>query len=439
MIQALFIIAFIFALIASVSSANGAVATIIAGSLTAIIILVVKNNVKESEERDFIFKFFLGGLLLRLILGFFIYTFNLELSFGPDAYTYNSWGTLLSNCWWGTEICRELNDDNWGMHYFTGIIYFFTGPNLLAIQFISAVFGALTAILVYLLTKEIFLNKRVARYSALSAAFFPALIIFSAQLLKDGLIVFLLITIMFMVIKLQKRFNLLEVLTLLLALFGIFALRFYLFYMVGVATVGAIILGTTTDFPSFVRRAVVVGTLMIGFLLLGIQDSSNKQIERFSFENMQRTRESAADVTQSNSSIESDIDVSTTSGAISALPLGIITILMAPFPWQMRNITQILTLPEMIVWWGIMPFMYIGIKYTIKNRLRESIAIIIFTFGLLLIYSVYQGNVGTIYRQRTQIQIFLLVFASVGYVVQKEKIENRRINKSSLKQLYSIK
>jgi hypothetical protein len=43
---------------------------------------------------------------------------------------------------------------------------------------------------------------------------------------------------------------------------------------------------------------------------------------------------------------------------------------------------------------------------------------------LTLAYSMFQGNVGTAYRQRTQIQVFLFMFIGVGFVVAKEKREN---------------
>src|SRR5687768_14800534 len=176
MIRVLFLAIFLFGLSVSTSGINGSVATLVAGIMTAIAVLLINKLVKDQEERDFLTKIFLGGLLFRLVLGFFIYIFNLELSFGPDAITYNVWGGRLSNCWAGNEICIEPRGDNWGMNYFVGILYYLFGANPLLIQFISSFFGALTAVFVYFLTEEIFVNKRVARYSAIAVAFLPAMI-----------------------------------------------------------------------------------------------------------------------------------------------------------------------------------------------------------------------------------------------------------------------
>lgn len=432
MIRVLFLAIFLFGLSVSFSGINGSVATLVAGIMAATVVLLSNKLIKDQEERDFITIIFLGGLLFRLVLGFLIYVFNLELSFGPDAITYNVWGGRLSNCWAGNEICIEPRGDNWGMHYFVGIVYYLFGANPLLVQFISSIFGALTAVFVYFFAKDLFLNRRVARYSALAVAFLPAMIIWSAQLLKDGFVIFLLVIIMFAVNKLQKRFDYLSIVILLFGLVGIWILRYYIFYIVGIAAVGALLLGTTITLPSLIRRVVVIGILIIGSLAFGIQQVSQEQIESFNLERIQKTREAASDAAVSNSSIESDVDVSTVAGAFTALPIGMINILMAPFPWQMGNLNQFLTLPEMVVWWAMFPFMFIGIKYTLKNRFRESVAIIMFSLALLLAYSIYQGNVGTLYRQRTQIQIFLLIFAAVGYVVTLEKKENQKIEKRIL-------
>jgi hypothetical protein len=51
--------------------------------------------------------------------------------------------------------------------------------------------------------------------------------------------------------------------------------------------------------------------------------------------------------------------------------------------------------------------------------------IIIFTTLLTLTYSILQGNIGTAYRQRAQLLIFYFVFIAIGYVLMKEKREER--------------
>jgi hypothetical protein len=52
--------------------------------------------------------------------------------------------------------------------------------------------------------------------------------------------------------------------------------------------------------------------------------------------------------------------------------------------------------------------------------LREVLPILVFATSLTCAYAVMQGNVGTAYRQRTQISMFFFIFMGVG-LVQKRR------------------
>lgn len=68
----------------------------------------------------------------------------------------------------------------------------------------------------------------------------------------------------------------------------------------------------------------------------------------------------------------------------------------------------------------------LGLWFSLKYRLRMIAPILIFSTMLSLAYSVFQGNVGTAYRQRAQLLVFYFIFAAVGYVLILEKREERR-------------
>ena len=46
---------------------------------------------------------------------------------------------------------------------------------------------------------------------------------------------------------------------------------------------------------------------------------------------------------------------------------------------------------------------------------------------LTIAYSIFLGNVGTAYRQRTQIQVFLFILVGVGWTIFNEKRENKKL------------
>jgi hypothetical protein len=53
---------------------------------------------------------------------------------------------------------------------------------------------------------------------------------------------------------------------------------------------------------------------------------------------------------------------------------------------------------------------------------------------LTMAYSIFQGNVGTAYRQRSQILVFYFIFVAVGAVLVLERRENRKRQELMLRQ-----
>jgi hypothetical protein len=157
---------------------------------------------------------------------------------------------------------------------------------------------------------------------------------------------------------------------------------------------------------------------------IGALRNTTSEIQQFTnLQNLQRVRSWGANVSESG--YGKDVDISTTEGAISFMPIGFMFVMFAPFPWQMTNAGQIITLPEMLIWWGTFPLLVSGLIYTIRHKLRNAIPIILFNLMLTLIYSLFQNNVGTVYRHRSQLLIFYLIFTSVGIVLWQERKENK--------------
>jgi 4-amino-4-deoxy-L-arabinose transferase-like glycosyltransferase len=386
-----------------------------------------------SDDKRYITNVFLLALLLRLGFGIFVHVFDLRTFFGGDANTYDYKGYLLLQSWLGqipaTDIevrqAASMAGAGWGMNYLVAALYSVLGRNIFAAQSFCAVIGAATAPLVYFCSTKIFRNKGVGRFAAVAVAVFPAFIIWSGQLLKDGLIVFLLVLAITMVLQLQERLDYAAVVLLLISLAGILSLRFYIFYMVGLAVVGSFLIGTTNSARSIARRTAVLLVLGLGLTYFGVTRTATSDLDKYG--NLQQLQSSRLDAAQSSKSgFGEDVDVSTTQGALSAVPVGFVYLMFAPFPWELSSLRQSITLPEVLVWWAMIPVMIYGLWWSIRHKLRSAFPIIIFTLMLTLAYSIFQGNVGTAYRQRTQIQVFLFMFVGVGWQLYREKKEDKK-------------
>lgn len=429
------ILAIILSLIAFGSSVllfpEGPTAVLI-GIVACGLALVIIN--RDVESKGFLLKLFLIGLILRSSFALLIYVYSLQEFFGPDALYYDWLGYILSGYWLGDipgsypdlVKIRDTSQSGWGMSYIVGTIYFFAGQNMLAVQFFCAVIGAATAPVTYLCSREIFSNNRAAKISGWIVALCPSLIIWSSQALKDGLIVFFLVLSILTVIQLQKKFNYLAFLLMMISLIGIISLRFYIFYMLIIAIVGCFAIGKPLNPVSVLRRATVL--LIIGLALSSLGGNSQRDLSKFNLDKLEATR---SDLARGNAGYGRDLDVSTTEGALTALPIGFSYLMLAPFPWQMTNLRQAITLPEMLLWWASLPFLVMGLMYSVRHRLRTSIAVLLFTLMLTVAYSLYQGNIGTAYRQRAQIQIFHFMFIATGITLWIEKKENKQIIRNS--------
>ncbi len=410
--------------------ADGAGATLIALPVAALAGWLIY---KPKIDQRFLIRLFAAGLLLRIFVGTMIFVFQQQTFFGGDALSYDVFGYALLKTWEGDKYYQYYVDlfsgggaaSGWGMLYVVAVIYKIVGQNMLATQYVNSVLGAATAPLAYMISLEIFPNKRVARACALLTAFFPSLVLWTAQGLKDGPIIFLLTLSMLATLKLGNRFSFKYLTALALSLCGLITLRFYVFYIIVLSVAAAFVMGRRRlTAQSFARQFImmfVVGAVLAYF---GVSRYAGQQFETYgNFKQLQLMHLDASQRAQSG--FGQDIDVSTPEGALSAMPLGLTYLLLAPFPWQLASLRQAITLPEMVVWWASLPLLVLGLWFTIKHRLREVAPILIFTTLLTLTYSILMGNVGTAYRQRAQLLIFYFIFVAIGFVLVKEKREER--------------
>ena len=389
---------------------------------------------KQRENGPFLLRIFVAALLIRVLLGTIIFMFNGREFFGGDAIHYDYYGFAQLSAWQGDRYFKALMDlyisgglaGAWGMVYMVAAIYAMLGRNVLAVQFAVAVMGAATAPVIYLVAAHVFQNLRVARLSAFAVAFYPSLVLWSSQGLKDGPIVFFLAVSILATLKLGEKFSVKYIAILVVTLFAVLTFRFYVFYMILAAVAGAFVLGMQKVTASnFVRQFAIIIVIGLALTYLGVTRYANVHLSYYTrLERVQMSRQDASSNAQSG--YGQGLDVSTGEGALKTIPLGMVYLLFAPFPWQLASLRQSITLPEMVVWWASFPLLILGLWFSIKYRLRQISPVLIFTVMLSLAYSIFQGNVGNAYRQRSQLLVFYFIFVAVGYVLLLEKREERK-------------
>jgi Dolichyl-phosphate-mannose-protein mannosyltransferase len=405
----------------------GALAVCVAASVPSIFVLA-----RAKEERRFLFRIFLVAVVVRIIVATIIFMAGKEDFFGGDANTYDIFGQSLLQSWHGDAYHTaryagfiRSGAGAWGMLYVVATVYQFIGENRFAIQLLNASVGSSTAIVIYYAAQSLFSNTRVSRVAAVLVAFFPSLILWSSQALKDGLIILALSLGILATLRLMDKITIGYVIVLAVCLLGLLSLRFYIFYMMVAAVAGSFVLGMkTVNAQGFIQRFIAIAAIGLAFTWFGVLRDAGMQLERYG--DLKTIQMSRTDQASAGSGFGKDVDVSTTEGALTAIPIGLVYLLFAPFPWDMATLRQTITLPEMVIWWSAFPLLVLGLWYALRHRLRQVAPIVIFTTMLTLAYSLFQGNVGTAYRQRSQLLIFYFIFVAVGGVLLKERAEDRR-------------
>jgi hypothetical protein len=195
-------------------------------------------------------------------------------------------------------------------------------------------------------------------------------------------------------------------------------LRFYVFYMVVIATLGTFVFSRGRGLVSGLVGQVVMVLAFSGAMFLGVRGETVRQQQDYlNLEHIQVARADQANLARSG--YGGEIDVSTPAGAVAALPMGLVYMLLAPFPWSVSGIRQLLTVPEMLVWYALLPALARGLRHTVRERLGPALPILVFALLLTVSYAVFQSNVGTVYRQRTQISMFFFIFMGLGLELRK--------------------
>jgi 4-amino-4-deoxy-L-arabinose transferase-like glycosyltransferase len=408
--------------------------TSIVDVIVAFLVMIVVNGfvvfrihrALPGEEGAFLGRIYAWTVVLRYALACFLNAYSGETSFATtfwgDSATYDDGGWLMSLQWNGEGLLNPYYSgkvSGWGFFYFIAAIYWVFGHNQLLAQFVNGTIGALTMVVIYAIAKDLF-DAEVAQWTARFMAFFPQMVFWSGAIYKDPAIMLCIALCMYAVLRLSREFTTPYIALFLGASLILMTLRFYVFYFVAFATLGTFVLsqrgrGALRSVGSYL---VLIALFVGAFSFAARQETVEQQRSYFTLERLQITRSDQA--MWGRSAYVPKADVSTTQGAISVLPVGLVYLLFAPFPWSVRGLRQILTVPETLVWYALWPALVRGLIHTVKHRFRYALPILVFAASLTCAYAVFQGNVGTAYRQRTQVTMFYFILMAVG-VVQKRR------------------
>jgi hypothetical protein len=225
---------------------------------------------------------------------------------------------------------------------------------------------------------------------------------------------------MYAVVELREKWSLPQVTLFVAAEVILMTLRFYTAYFVILAALATFVFGQRRSAVRMVFTYGVLAAMLFGALNFAVKrETLEQQTTYLSLERLQVTRVDQA--MWGKSGFGQEQDVSTPTGALAALPVGLVYLIFAPFPWAVSGLRQALVVPETLVWYALMPAFGRGLVFGLRHHFRAVLPIAVFAVSLTLAYALMQGNIGTAYRQRTQVTMFFFVFMAAGIVEKRHQ------------------
>ena len=273
--------------------------------------------------------------------------------------------------------------------YLETAIFALVGPNVVVVELLNAAFGAAFVALVCDLSRRLFGGAAASLIAGTLVAFYPSLALWTSLNLKDSLTLLLIAIVLWLLAVFQARQWWWLVPMTYVALLPMESLRNYLF--LGFLLIIPISVAVSAQRDIRARTAMTTVAIALSVLLLiagGIRSSSDFEAER------------TAMAIGAN-----------TSFADQPLAIRAVYVLLAPFPWSPRRALDLLAAPEMIIWYGVL----IAALFTIVRRVRSwrTLApLILLVGGVLLVFLLAEGNVGTLFRHRAMVIPFVVILAA---------------------------
>ncbi|MBI4620226.1 MAG: glycosyltransferase family 39 protein [Desulfobacterales bacterium] len=400
--------------------------------LFGIVIALFVTIMVEPHDFKTVFSLFLIAFAIRVFLSTLLFLLSYSYgSSGVEGYLLDNDGVGYDlNGWYiaqrynaGLEIdpLFYLIEGNLGWtltpyHFWVARVYQVIGRSPLSLFFINSFASALVIIFIYSMAKQL-LDKKAAILCAAFAGFFPSLILWSAQNLKDPIINLMLCLVFFLWLRIIRKF---KIFYLLLSIFPL-----YVLYKLSPLFIPCLVL---TFFFSLITILYGARKKKIQFLFMAIGLTA-ASITVIYFSNLLEPlvikltgettilkfiAEGRRLKAYGNLAIMPGFSMSNPMDALLFLPIALTYAWFSPFPWQIGSVAQITALPEMLLFYLLVPPFLKGISYCWKNKFRETFPLIFFMVFIMLMLGYVEGNSGTLFRHKSPILCLIFIFISIG-------------------------
>jgi hypothetical protein len=369
------------------------------------------------------------GLRLAVGLLALFLTRAYKLPLLQDALFYSEMGASVAKSWlsgqqhpWLAHAIVE-GRQAWFMVATLAAIYCLTG----GVEVVPLALGcyclltSFSPVLAYRAGRQLGVPLRGALTGARLIAYSPAFAFWSGALYKEGLILITLFLVIEHALRLQKSFQPSSVLVLTVCLSALFGLRFYIAAVLCVCILLGLALGRRSsdkaeDAPVIVRQVLVLVMIICVFSLFGLREKVDRILAVGMEDNLRKLFNTRRAEASYSSGFLQNAKVTDVDSAARFLPVGLAYFLTVPLPWQLGSLRQNMTIPDTLFWVLIVyPRVLRGI-WRAANANPSGTAFLLFSSVVICcLCALMIGNIGTVYRMRTQVWAIWALFAGWGW------------------------
>lgn len=330
---------------------------------------------------------------------------------GTDGISYDLVARAIVRHWEAGLPFPFVPSGKEGFYYLLAGLYWLFGTHTAAGLAVNATLAAGLVPLVSDLTHRLF-GSAAARYAAPLVVVFPGLFLWTSQLMREAGMLFLLAVALNCSVRLVERASPAPLMVLTAALVLAFTFRAWVALILAAGLLVGIALGHSqiaTGLATGLGASVVVASVM---LASGLGYSGYKEATGVDLKQANVVRKDAAVSAQTG--FEAEVDISSTPSALRYLPFGIVSFVFGPFPWQIRGTRQLPFIPDMVVWWALLPSLWRGVRAAGRLVGRRTLLMVLPAIGTTLFMSLALGNFGVIARERLQVVVLVVPLIALG-------------------------
>ena len=367
----------------------------------------------SDDDRSWLFRWTGASLVLHMLCGLVLSTVGAAIVFasGSDAQTYHSGAIDLILHWDRGYPLDPLPQGKEGYFYVVAFLYRVFGFYSVAALALNAVLGAALVPLITDVTRRLF-GREEMRYVPVLITCLPAFLVFTSPMLREASVLFLIAVAINAAVRATERVSAGSIVAMTAALALLFTFRANVALIVS----GALVIGIAASKREFIQAlgtgassAVIVAVLVAG---AGLGYSGYQRVVGSDLSHINEIRSDLS--TSAESGFGTSVDISTTQRAVTFLPIGFAQFMLGPFPWQLRSARQLLVLPDVIIWWALIPSLIRGLMVG-KRRIGRRAAVLLFPAAMVACaLALLIGNYGTVVRERLQVEVVLVPFIAAG-------------------------